>query len=333
MVQQLIEDFPDQLRRAIKVGEKIKFVPTQKEIRNIVISALGGSGIGAGLVETLVFDEIKVPITIIKSYDIPACVTEHTLFIASSFSGNTEETLAAIEKVFDRRATIACITAGGKLLEMADTYNFTLAHMPSEAPSPRSFLGYNFVQLLFILKNYGLISSTFVDQLNAAANLLEERQERIKEGAQNMAAGLHGKLPVLYGDARFMPVLVRFQQQINENSKQLAHVNVYPEMNHNELSGWQHPGSILRDMMVVMLTTRYDHPRVKTRMEITRPMIVPKSGGVIEVVLQYGESLLEQCLYAIHLFDWTSWYLSVENKADTNDSKVVDHLKNELSKV
>ena len=333
MMQQLIENFTDQLRDGLEAGGKMHVLPASRDIRNVVVAGLGGSGMAAELVQAVVSGEMKVPMTIIKSYDLPAFVDAHTLFIASSFSGNTEETLAVMEQVAQRNATTVCLTAGGKLAGMARANNFTLVPIPGGISVPKAFAMYNFIQLLFILKNYGLVSDQFIGQLHAAIELIEEREDFIREGAQSMAAGLKGKLPVLYGDAKFMPVLLRFQQQLNENAKQLAHVNVFPEMNHNELTGWVHPEPVLLNTMVVLLTTEFDHPRVKLRIDLCRPLIGRRSGGTTEVFLRFGKSFLEQCVYAVHLFDWTSFYLAQENNADTLEGETVAYLKDGLAKV
>jgi glucose/mannose-6-phosphate isomerase len=330
-VENLILDFPQQLKRGIEIAKKIRFTPPSHEIRNVVIAGMGGSGIGGNLVESFVSDEIKVPVTILKGYELPAFVNSHTLFIASSFSGNTEETLATLELAFSREAQVACITAGGKLLQLADEKQLTLALLPNEAPSPRAFLGYSFIQLMYLLRDYQLISDHFEPPLQESIWMLEGYQEDIQKKARKIAAELEGKLPVLYGDTKFLPVLTRFQQQINENSKQLAHVNVFPEMNHNELVGFLKPETIWKDTVVLMLRTAYDQPRVSIRMDVCEP-IFRKIASKILTVNAFGDSHIEQAVYLIHLFDWVSLYLAGLNSVDAFIIENIDHLKNELAK-
>jgi glucose/mannose-6-phosphate isomerase len=330
-VEQLIEDFPKQLKRGIIMSADIRFPKPAGEIRNVVIAGMGGSGIGANHVASFVFDDMKVPLTILKNYELPAFVNAHTLFIASSFSGNTEETLIAFEQAVERKAIIACITSGGKLKERALELNLTLSELPNEAPSPRAFLGYSFTQLLYVLELYGVISNFFETQLQEAIWLLEQEQKNIRKDAEKLAKQLAGKLTVIYADDRFYAPVVRLQQQLNENSKQLAHVNVFPEMNHNELVGYLEPKSIWKDTVVLLIRTDFDHPRVKKRMDVCKPIFKETAGQLIEIKTQ-GDYVLEQSVYLIHLFDWISWYVAQENQVDAFEIKNIDYLKEALTK-
>lgn len=176
------------------------------------------------------------------------------------------------------------------------------------------------------------MDDAFVGQLRKAVELMDEREAFIRDGAQELAEALTGHLPILYGDSRLYPVLARFSQQINENAKQLAHVNVLPEMNHNELTGFVHPVEIIDKSVVVLVQTDFDHPRVRHRINCCRPIFTRKAAAIVEVLLRYGDSLLEQCVYLIHLFDWTSFYLAGQNGADVLDTQVADYLQDELSK-
>ena len=329
-MRNLIEDFPAQLRRGIKVAESLRFVAPATSIRNVLVAGMGGSGIGGSLVEALVNNECPVPIAVLKSYDVPAWVGPETLFIASSFSGNTEETLAALQQAFDRSATVAAITSGGKVLQLAEERGLTLAKIPAEAPAPRAFLGYSFIQLLFVLRAYDLIGDSFGNDLEAGISYLEHNQVGIRQEAERLADLLVDKLPVVYADARLLPVILRLQQQINENAKQLCHVNVFPEMNHNELVGWVYPKPSLSQTVTLLVQSGYDHPRVRMRMEVCQPILAAAS-GYVETITAQGQSFLEQCLYLINLFDWTSLLLAERNGVDPFPVAVIDQLKNSLA--
>lgn len=332
MMESLLKGYLDQLRTGIQMGLSLSVIQPSKEIRNVVISGQGSSAIGASVVQSLVMDEIQVPVSIVKSYDLPAFVNEHTLFIASSFSGNTEEILSLVEQAIERKATLACITGGGKLAEIAHRENFTISKIPYSDPYARVFIGFSITQLLFLLNHYRLISDQFISQIEAAIELLDIREYFLDDSAKILAQSLKGKLPILYGDARFEPVLRRFQQQINENSKQLAHVNVFPDLIHNEIEGWLHPGSILLEAMVVMLSTKFDDPRIEYSYDPARALIYRHSAGFSDVILLHGDSFLEQMLYAIHLFDWTSFYLAIENKEDPLESNAISKVKEAMKK-
>ncbi|MBY0435437.1 MAG: SIS domain-containing protein, partial [Cyclobacteriaceae bacterium] len=141
-MKKLIEGFTLQLNEALRIGQAVDMVRQGTDIRNVLITGMGGSGIGANLVESLTFGRIPIPITVCKGYNIPQFVSPHTLFIACSYSGNTEETLAAVQKAMLKRAHIICITSGGKMLELAKEYNFYYIQVPDGYSSPRAMIGY-----------------------------------------------------------------------------------------------------------------------------------------------------------------------------------------------
>jgi glucose/mannose-6-phosphate isomerase len=327
----LVEGFRAQVRHAVELGEKIELKAPQSEIRNVVVAGLGGSGIGANLVQSIVMPELKVPFSVYKCYDVPAFVNQHTLFIASSFSGNTEETLTAIEKAMAAGAQIVCITSGGTLMDIAREKGYSYAPIPGESKSPRACLGYSFVQLLYVLHKLGLISDRFKSEINAGSELLDKEFDAIQQEARSLAESMEGRLPILYADSAFEPLAVRAQQQINENSKQLCHVNIFPEMNHNELVGWVFPVNTYKNSVVLLLESSLNHERVKARMRLCKPIFEEKAGEVISVEVK-GKSFLEQSLYLITLFDWVSIYLAERNNIDPKPVKIIDYLKSELAK-
>jgi glucose/mannose-6-phosphate isomerase len=330
IMKKLIQEFPHQLSRCIQLSQTIKTVKPQHRIHNVVVAGMGSGGIGANLVASLMMNELNVPLLTLKSYELPAFVNQHTLLIAISFSGNTEETMATVELAHKAGVEIACVTSGGKLKAFAESKKLTLAQVPSDIPTPRAAFGYSFITLLYLLLNYELISNNFEAELQEAIWLLDAQRNHIKEEAQTLADNFYGNLPVLYGDDKVAPVLVRFQQQLNENSKHLAHVNIFPEMNHNELVGCFQPEAIWKNAIVLLTQTSYDHPRVKLRMEVCESIFKEHAKEVMHLKAM-GDSFLEECIYLVHLFDWVSWFLSEKNGVDAFEVKNIDYLKNILA--
>ena len=326
-----IEGFTRQLGDALKIGQSLDLVRPGSDIRNVVIAGMGGSGISANLVESLTWGRIPIPITVCKSYTIPQFVSPHTLFIASSYSGNTEETIAALNKALLKRAHCIVIASGGKILEIAREYNLFYIQLPVGWSSPRAMLGYNMISLLALLYHTNLIGAAFIKETENAMEYLDRSEKAIQTEAEIIARKLKGKLPVIYCDSRLQAMAVRFQQQLNENSKQLAHVNVFPEMNHNELTGWKFPENLLPMLQVIYLYSDHDHERVEKRMDICRDIFEKKSNSIIDIVGE-GASLLEQYYYLIHLTDWISFYLAKENGVEADPIETVDYLKAELEK-
>lgn len=326
-MEKLIQNFTRQLSEAMEIGNKAQLNSVKNEIRNVVVSGLGGSGIGGNLVMEVVAGKMKIPMMVNKDYHLPAFVNENTLVIISSYSGNTEETLSAMKEAIERMAKIICVSSGGKIIEIAKANKLDYINIPGGMP-PRSCLGYSFVQQLFILKHYGLIDGFFMDYINNAIKSLNEEEDCIKVEAKRIASKLIDKIPVIYITAQMESVAVRFRQQIDENSKMLCWHHVIPEMNHNELVGWR-----TRDekLAVIFFRNENDFSRVKQRMNINKEIIKQYTPSVFEIYSK-GSSLLEKSLYLIHLGDRISYYLAEMRNMDSVEVKVIDYLKGELAK-
>lgn len=331
-MKKVIEGFTQQLAHALKLGQSMDLVRPGSDIRNVLITGMGGSGIGANLVDSLTFGRVPIPITVTKGYNIPQFVSPHTLFIACSYSGNTEETLAAVHKGMLKRAHIICVTSGGKMLELAKEYNLFYIQVPGGSPSPRGQLGYMMVSLLYALYHTNLIGAAFIKETENAMEYLDRGEKAVQSEAELIAKKLRGKLPIIYCDERLRAMAIRFQNQLNENSKQMAHVNTFPEMNHNEIVGWRFPENILQQSQVIYLYSDHDHERVEKRMEICREIFEKRSNPIIDIVAE-GASLLEQYYYLIHLTDWISYYLAKENGVDPDSIENINFLKDELAKL
>jgi len=322
----LIQAFPAQLKRAIEIGQNAKIGKSKFPIRNILISGLGGSGIGGTILSNVLRDDIAVPIIVNKEYQIPAFVNENSLVIISSYSGNTEETLSALMQAFKKNAQIICITSGGLIKEYAETNDIDYVLIDGGAP-PRSAFGQSFVQLLYILHQLCILEDGFKQFLKDAIAILEAEENEIKEQAKAIAAKLNGKIPVIYSDAKFEGVSIRFRQQINENSKMLCWHHVVPEMNHNELVGWREKNE---NIAVIFLRNNNDFERNQERMEFTKEVVSQYAGDVIEIYSK-GDHDIIRSIYLIHLTDWVSYYLAVLKGVDAVEINVINKLKNKLA--
>ncbi len=323
----LVDLFPKQLREAIEIGQNATVNKHSAPIRNVFVSGLGGSGIGAAYAQDLTRGEIRVPFTIGKGYEIPNFVNKNTLAIVSSYSGNTEETLAAFELLLATGAKIVCLTSGGKLMAKAKELGLDYVQLPAGSPSPRACLSYSFVQQLFVLNKLKLISSKLIKQLDGATSLVEKDQAKIKADAEKLAAKLHGKMPVIYTTDRLESVAIRLRQQINENSKALCWHHVVPEMNHNELVGWREKNDKL---VVVYLRHKDDLERNAKRIDINKD-IIKDYAGVIELWSK-GRNMLEKAVYFTLLGDYISCFLADLRGFDSIEIDVIDRLKSELAK-
>jgi glucose/mannose-6-phosphate isomerase len=187
------------------------------------------------------------------------------------------------------------------------------------------------IALLSVLYHTNLIGAAFIKETENAIQFLDRGEKGIQSEAELIAKKLKGKLPVIYCDSRLHAMALRFQQQLNENAKQLAHVNTFPEMNHNELVGWRFPENVLPLLQVIYMYSDHDHERVEKRMEICREFFERKSNPIIDIIGE-GASLLEQYYYLIHLTDWVSYFLAKENGIDPDPVEPIVQLKEELEK-
>ena len=323
-----INDFSNHLREAIEIANNTTLSPYTKEIRNILICGLGGSGIGGTIVSDIISSKVNIPIAATKDYSIPNFVNEHTLVIANSYSGNTEETLYALEKCQARGAEIAVITSGGKLKTIAEENKYNKIIIPGNQP-PRAMFGYAFTELFFMLNHYGIIDDSFKSDFDKAINLIDTEKADIQKQAMNLAKKMYKQTPVIYVAKGFEGVAVRFRQQLNENSKMLGWHNVVPEMNHNELLGWR---TNVDGLAVVYFRNKCDYDRNQIRMDINKKVISKFTSNITEIWSK-GDSLIENSLYHISVGDWTSWYLSEMNNVDAIEIDVIDFLKGELAKI
>lgn len=320
------------MRQAMEIGERATVTFSGPKYSNIVFSGMGGSGICGNLAQAYVADKLRVPVLVNKGYGLPAFIGPSTLFIASSFSGNTAETIAGVREAMEADASVGFVSSGGELLRIARQNNMPHLVVPAAIKQPRAGLGYVLVQQLYLLHYAGLLDATFKTELSQSITLLEEQLGSIKVQASALASAFHAKLPIIYASDRFEAVAVRFQQQLNANAKQLAHVNVFPEVGHNEVAGWHHPEELFGRLAVLYIKTAYDSPRAKLRMDLAKPLLQRQVQGILEVEAM-GATFLEQALYLIHLFDWVSVYLADLNGVDPSNNDNIDYLKREISKV
>ena len=321
-----INDFTNHLSDALTIGNSTVLKKTNKSFSNILICGLGGSGIGGTIVKDLISKDISIPIETSKGYDIPGFVNEKTLVVACSYSGNTEETLSALNKCLEKNAEVVIVCSGGKLQDLALEKNLNHIIIPGGNP-PRAMFGYGFTQLFFVLNNYGIINDSFKVDFEKSILLINSEQENIKKTAQDISKKLFNTTPIIYVADGFEGVAVRFRQQINENSKMLCWHHVVPEMNHNELLGWR---TNVENTSVIYLRNESDYYRNKTRIDINKSVIEKYTSNISEI-WSLGNSSIERSLYLINVGDWISWYLSELNNVDAIEIDVINYLKEKLS--
>ncbi len=302
--------------------------------RNIVVLGLGGSAIGGDLVRTLVLPECAVPMLVVRDYAIPAFVGPETLVIASSHSGNTEETLLTAEAARQAGAMVAVVTTGGQLAAWAAAHALPIVrfHYPSQ---PRAALGHSLILVLGILCQLGLVASKAEEVQEAVAVMRGWQSEIVApvplaaNAAKGLALWLLGGLPVIYGAGYLSEVARRWKGQFNENAKAWSFFEQMPELNHNAVAGFEVPRAVGELVRVVMLLSSLDHPRNRRRFEVTQE-VLERSGIQHRVVEARGSSPLAQLLSAIHFGDYVSYYLAMLYKMDPTPIGNITYLKQRL---
>ena len=325
----LIRNFPEQWNEARALSQKIQLDITLGELEEVVVVGMGGSAIGGDLLRTFTWNQSPIPVLVVRSYTLPASVGLKTLVIASSYSGNTEETLAAFEEAYRRGSHVFCISSGGELLQRAEEYGVPYLRIPAGMP-PRAALAYSLVPLLSIAHQVGF-ARIYEEDWDEAAEVLTRLAADFGDPSDNMALriarALKDRLPIIYSSTGLLEAVnLRWRTQLNENAKTLAFGNLYPELNHNEIMGWEDTEWLVKRAAVITLRDKEDHPRVQLRMSIVREMLAHQVGFWAEIDTR-GEGRLARMLSLVHLGDWVSLYLAVLRGVDPMLIRSIDRLK------
>ncbi len=330
----LLQSFPAQIAGAAQVAKTLS-IPAFPGIANLVICGMGGSAIGGDVIRAAVAATLRIPMIVVRDYRIPGFVDSSSLVFASSYSGNTEETLSAYEQARTAGAAIICLTSGGKLASLARSHNYPVIQLPAGLP-PRAALGYSTALLLGAMSALGLVPDLTsilqetVDLLTRLSLRYGPDESEHNNHAKKIARSLHGRLIAVYASSAILdPAAVRWRGQMEENAKTLAFHHLLPEMNHNELVGWEYPPELLGQIGVIFLRDHGDHPQVQRRFDLTMELVRRKA-GVMHEVWSEGDSLLARIFSVVCLGDFVSFYLACLNSVDPTPVPVIETLKQRL---
>lgn len=330
----IIRGFPEQWQGARDIGRKFSLPAGYGKLDKIVVTGLGGSAMGGDILRSYLNERMGIPIFVNRNYTLPGFVDENTLLLVVSYSGNTEETLSAYRKGVDLAAKVVAVTSGGKLKTLCEAKGIPMVIVPPGMP-PRTALGYLFLPMLIILEKLGLVEAKG-EEIEETGLLLEQLSRRWGPSSpdrnlpKNLARKLFGKLPLIYGSELLKAVCLRWKTQINENSKSLAYPVVFPELNHNEIVGWEGTEELRRAIEIVILRDTGEQERIKKRIEITKSVLGGRPGG-IEEAWSEGKSLLARVFSLIYLGDWVSFYLAILYGVDPTPVKPIELLKKRLA--
>lgn len=323
-----------QFEQALFQPEVLRPEHDRRTIENIVITGMGGSTLAALLFKVLQKQQSTIPVEIVRGYSLPAYTNKHTLVIASSYSGNTEETVSALHQAADMGAQIGIVAAGGTLEAYAAEHDICHVLLPSGL-QPRMTTIYGLIALYTICGHFGISGADGVEAIRSASGFLKSastawaKEVTIdKNYAKQLALLAVGKTPVFYGGELTAPLAYKWKISWNENAKNVAFWNEYPEFNHNEFMGWaSHP--VEKPFAVFDLVSNFEHPQVLKRFAVSDRLLSGRRPKANVVTLQ-GSSLLEQLLWGCILADFTSIYTAILNGVDPTPVDLIEKLKKEL---
>ncbi len=312
---ELIRGFAGQIADGARLGEGLSVEGPPP--RALLVLGMGGSAAAGDLVQGLCHEAAPFPVQVVRGYTVPAWVGPGTLVVASSYSGQTEETLAAFEAARRRGARAVVLTSGGALAERAGREGLPWVRLPSGFP-PRAALALLLMPLVVLLDRWGAVPAGPAEREEAVRVLAALGGELAHDvpvagnPAKALAATLAGRLPVVYGTDLTGPIACRWRTQLEENAKVLALSGVLPEMNHNAIEAWGGGADSAR--AVVILRDGGEHPRVARRVDLTREIL--EAHAPVREAWARGEGRLARLLSLVLLGDWTSYYLAVLRGVD-----------------
>ncbi len=330
-----LHEMPELCQKAWQMAMEFNLPRDYSEVNKVVVLGMGGSAIGGDLVSSLVASEAKLAIIVHRDYELPAFVDAQTLVIASSYSGNTEETLSSFEQALETESKKLVITTGGKLKSLAEKGGIPVFAFNYKA-QPRAALPFSFLPILAFLQRLGFVSDKSQD-VAETVRVLQELSPRIDEAvplphnpAKQLAQRLFGHLPVIYGGGVLAEVAHRWKTQLNENSKAWAFHEVFPELNHSAVVGYQFPPELASMIVVVLLRSASLSERIQLRYQVTCQLL-DRANVSYQIVDGEGNSPLSQMMSLVLFGDYVSYYLAMLYKIDPSPVKAIDYLKEQLA--
>lgn len=328
-----IKALPDQCRQAWDEVNQLKIPANYNQVKNIVVSGMGGSALGSHIFYSLFFNKLSIPLTIVNGYHLPASVNKNSLVLLSTYSGTTEETLSCAKEAKEKNAKILGITTGGKLGQFLNENNFPgYIFKPKYNPcnQPRMGLGYSVLGQIALLMKCGLITIS-QNQITDMIKMLVNKNHRIKEKAKETAKSLAGKIPVIISADFLAGNAHVFANQLNENAKTFSAYFFLPEINHHLLEGLKNPSINAQVLILVFLNSSFYEEKVKKRFTLTKGIAAKNNLTIIEFQPESKEKLT-QVFEVLSFGSFVGFYLSILYHQDPSPIPWVDYFKDQLKK-
>ncbi|MEW6070053.1 MAG: bifunctional phosphoglucose/phosphomannose isomerase [Candidatus Thermoplasmatota archaeon] len=318
-----LKTFPEQVKDAYNIA-----VPRVFEIKfdNIIITGMGGSGIGGELLATWAMQEFGMVIFVNHDYELPKFANERSLVFVVSYSGNTEETLNAFSQAIARKCKIIAITSDGKLEKLATQHKIPLLKIP-KGYQPRQAIAYLLLPIAKIIEKLGIVKLNIKEVIELLRNLSFKLIPENDTGniSKELALKLKNKIPIVYGHTYLYPVANRWKTQFNENSKVIAFASQFPEMCHNEIVGLSKDENA-KFFFHILLRTDDETQQLIKRIEATKKLVFKNCAEVHAE----GKSVLAKMLSLVYIGDFTSYYLALLRQIDPTPVEIIAKLKKKL---
>ncbi|OQX84834.1 MAG: bifunctional phosphoglucose/phosphomannose isomerase [Candidatus Latescibacteria bacterium 4484_7] len=333
-----VVSMPDHIEEAWKLAKSFAH-GIDRPRSPVIICGMGGSAMGGKLLRGLIQQDSAIPLVLESGYSLPPFAGKDTPVICISYSGNTEEVLSCFDNAVLKKCPTIAITSGGRLEVEAEQVGVPVLRLPGGMP-PRAAISYLFIPLLEFFSRWGIykVDNDQIERATRHVRGLVEKYSLEGDPAENialeLAKKLYGKIPLLYSAGGLLgAVAYRWKCQFNENSKAMAFYNLFPELGHNEVMGWDCPERLREDMFIILMIDSEDHPRVQKRMEVTFEMLSSLGAGGIILHSEGGggrEGRLERLFSLLVLGDFTSVYLAVEYGKDPTPIEKITQIKDIL---
>ena len=327
-----LKSLPNQIRESFKIIREYD-VALNAEINKIIFLGMGGSAIGADCIKSILHPSFEIPITVCRSYEVPNWIDNNTLVIASSYSGNTEETLSAFSKCIEKTSNIFSISTGGELLRLSLDKKISCLKLP-KGFQPRAAIGFSIALNLLLLNKIKLISNTFVEEISEHVQDLEDFSISLFKDSNHaylLAKNLVNRIPIIYGSYGFGEIIgLRFANQLSENSKILSFSNSIPEQNHNEIEGWNKMNNYEKTLCAIFVKDVEDNKQIIKRQNILSQIISNLNIDVFDLKVEHHVKSI-RFLKFIHLVDCISYYLAILRNINPSPVETIEEFKSRLS--
>jgi glucose/mannose-6-phosphate isomerase len=331
-----ITDFPASARKAIENTERIRIKILSEDYDSILITGMGGSAVGGLLLKDWLLDSLKIPITVSRSYHLPAWVNENTLVYAVSYSGDTEETLNQYDEAVEKGCTVICFCSGGRLEEKAKQNNQVLIKFP-KGHQPRAAIPFQFYNLVGVTRRIGLINDSkwyeVEESIKIAEKICEKMHKEVifsENECKRLADEIKGFIPFIYAPTLLQNVAYRYSTQFNENSKSPAATNFYPEAFHNSIMSREGSEDLLKRICIVVIDDPKEDSKLNRKIEES-VNLMSKAYGKTLVVNAEGESNLARVISALIKGDYISAYLGLLYGVDPSTTESIRILKSSVT--